>query len=129
MQTNPAFILKTIAGQALNTLAHLLRTAKQHAAEHEIDEQALLQMRLYPDMQTLLWNAQMISEFAVRTSLRLSGASGDAIPSIPYEESNFAELIARVEKALGAIQQIPDDALDNCAATVEMPFGPDQVIT
>ena len=129
MNLKTSAVIKTCIPQALDALAHLLRTAKEHAKTNEFDEQALLQARLFPDMQTLLWNAQMISELVVRSSLRLSGKTGDEIPSYPYEESSIDELLVRIDNALTVLGDIDDAALDNGPQTVEMPFGPDTTVT
>ena len=129
MNLKPSTVIKTCIPQALQALAQLLRTAQEHAKTHEFDEQALLQARLFPDMQTLIWNAQMISEFVVRASLRLSGKTGDEIPSFPFEENSIDGLLERIENAVALLKDIDDAALDNGPQTIEMPFGPDTTVT
>lgn len=102
-------IVKPVVQQYLGSLAHLASTAKNFCAEREIDEQALLQDRLAPDMHPLIWQFQMVSEFAARCTSRLADTD---IPDYPFEETTFAQLEARIAKALDHVASLDDDALN-----------------
>lgn len=102
-------IVKPVVQQYLGSLAHLAKTAKEYCAEKEISEDALLQDRLAPDMHPLIWQFQMISEFSARCTSRLAGID---IPEYPYEETSFAELVARITKIQNYVASIDHAALD-----------------
>lgn len=102
-------IVKPVVQQYLSSLAHLVVTAKNFCSEREIDELALLQDRLAPDMHPLIWQIQMVSEFAARCTSRLANAD---VPNYPYEETTFAQLEARIAKALDHVASLDNEALD-----------------
>ncbi|XOV80424.1 MAG: DUF1993 family protein [Aestuariibacter sp.] len=102
-------IIKPVIQQYLGSLAHLIETAQQFCEEKGIEEDALLQDRLAPDMHPLIWQFQMVSEFAARCASRLAN---HAVPEFPYEETNFEELKARVAHIREYVAEIDDVALD-----------------
>ncbi|MDR0226620.1 MAG: DUF1993 domain-containing protein [Burkholderiaceae bacterium] len=83
--------------QMLRALSDVLRKAEEHAGQRHIDPSALLQARLYPDMFPLVRQVQIASDFAKGIASRLAGAEP---PSWPDGETSFADLQARIAKAL-----------------------------
>ncbi len=86
--------------QMLGSLDQLLAKAERHAAERNIEPNALLHARLYPDMFPLLRQVQVACDFAKGVCGRLAGAE---LPVFDDKEQTFAELRALVAKALDFI--------------------------
>lgn len=81
----------------LTNLMGFLEKAEAYAAERKIDPDVLVNARLAPDMYPLKRQVQIATDHAKGCCSRLAGRP---VPSWPDEESNFAELKARVQKAL-----------------------------
>jgi hypothetical protein len=75
--------------QMLNSVSDILRKAEDYAVTKNIDPQALLQARLYPDMFPLVRQVQLVGDFARAIPARLSGTD---VPKHPDTETSFAEL-------------------------------------
>jgi hypothetical protein len=89
--------------QMLTALAEMLRKAEAHATEKNIDHDAYLQARLYPDMFPLVRQVQIAVDFAKGASARLSGVD---IPSYPDTEKSFADLQELLAKVLAFIDTL-----------------------
>lgn len=83
--------------QMLGGLNGVLAKARSHAAATNIDPNALLQARLYPDMFPLLRQVQVACDFAKGVSARLAGAE---VPAYEDDEQTFVELDARIARTL-----------------------------
>jgi len=83
--------------QMLSALSDVLKKAETHAAEKNIDPQAYLCARLFPDMFPLSRQVQIASDFARGIASRLAGAE---VPSWPDSEASFAGLQALIAKTL-----------------------------
>ena len=83
--------------QMLGGLKAVLAKAETHAAEKNIDPNADLQARLYPDMFPLLRQVQIASDFAKGVAARLAGVE---VPKLDDSEKTFAELQARIDTIL-----------------------------
>lgn len=86
--------------QMLGGLKEVLRKAEAHAAERQIDPNALLQARLFPDMFALTRQVQVASDFAKGVAARLAGVE---VPKLEDNEQTFAELQARIDTVLAFI--------------------------
>ena len=64
--------------QMLNALSDVLKKAEAHATEKNIDPNAFLQARLYPDMFPLVRQVQIAVDFAKGVSARLDHFSTGA---------------------------------------------------
>ena len=97
--------------QMLGGLSGTLAKAEAHAAAKNIDPNALLQARLFPDMFPLLRQVQVASDFAKSVSARLAGVD---VPQLADKEQTFADLQARIATVLefigGLDAQLFDDA-------------------
>lgn len=115
--------------QAFEGCESVLNKAAKFCAEHSISEAELLNLRLYPDMHPLIWQVQMLTEFSARAVVRLSGKETDALPSLAFEETSFAELIDRIDRARKIVTSVTDDDLSGInELDISMPFGPDQTL-
>ena len=83
--------------QMLRALSDVLGKAEAHAAQRNIDPNALLQARLFPDMFPLVRQVQIASDFSKGIASRLAGVE---VPSWPDTETSFADLQALIAKAL-----------------------------
>ena len=129
MTTNLSLILKGSADQAFRGLTKVLAKAKAAAETAGTAEDAYLGARLFPDMNDLKWQAQMITEFAVRGAARMSGAAPDALPNMPMEGDTFDALIARIAECAEKIAATEDAAIDgNADLKISMPVGPEQTM-
>jgi uncharacterized protein len=86
--------------QMLSALSDVLKKAETHATEKNIDPNALLQARLFPDMFPLVRQVQIAADFSKGVTSRLAGVD---VPSWPDTEVTFADLQALVAKALAYI--------------------------
>ncbi len=95
--------------QMLHALSEVLKKAEDHAAQRNIDPDALLQARLFPDMFPLVRQVQIASDFSKGIASRLAGAE---VPSWPDTETSFADLQALIAKALAHLESFPAAQFD-----------------
>ena len=95
--------------QMLRALSDVLKKAEDHAAQRNIDPNALLQARLFPDMFPLVRQVQIASDFSKGIASRLAGAE---VPSWPDTETSFADLQALIDKALAHLESFPAAQFD-----------------
>jgi hypothetical protein len=93
----------------LNNLKGILQKAAAHAKAKKIDESALLNARLYPDMFALTRQVQIACDFARGTAARLAGAEP---PAYEDTEQSFAELVSRVERSVDYLQTLKAQQID-----------------
>ncbi len=86
--------------QMLTALSEVLAKAEAHVAEKNIEPNALLQARLFPDMFPLVRQVQIAADFTKGVTSRLAGVD---VPSWPDTEVTFADLQALIAKALDHI--------------------------
>lgn len=95
--------------QMLNALSEVLNKAQAHAEAKNIDANAFLQARLYPDMFPLVRQVQIAVDFAKGVSARLAEVE---LPKYDDSETTFAELQALIAKVLAFIEQIQPQQID-----------------
>ena len=95
--------------QMLNSLHDVLAKAEAHATARNIEADALLQARLYPDMFALLRQVQIAADFAKGVSARLADVE---LPAYEDNEQTFAELQARIAKTLAFIDTLSAAQID-----------------
>jgi len=95
--------------QMLRALDAVLSKAEHHAEQRRIDEAALLQARLYPDMFPLVRQVQIAADFAKSVSARLAGAE---VPAYEDNETSFVELHARIARTQAFIAGLDPSAFD-----------------
>ncbi len=93
----------------LGNVRAILEKASAHAAAKKIDESVFVNARLYPDMLPLSAQVQIASDMARGTMARLSGAEPSAIED---KEKTFAELIARIDTAVGYVRSFQAAQID-----------------
>ena len=95
--------------QMLGGLSDVLAKAAAHAAERNIDPQAYLQSRLFPDMFPLLRQVQIACDFAKSVSARLAQAE---LPAWEDNEASFEDLQARIARTQDFIAGLDAAAFD-----------------
>jgi hypothetical protein len=119
-------IVKPVINQYLNSLSHIVDVAQAHCQTTGKSEAELLQCRVTQDMHPLIWQIQMVSEFAARCSARIANIE---IPEFLYEETDFSELKSRISTILVYINGIEDEAIDAGLERVQtVPIGPEKII-
>jgi hypothetical protein len=95
--------------QVLGSLTELLNKAETHATSRNIDPNAILQARLFPDMFPLTRQIMIATDFAKGASARLAGIE---VPKYEDVEQSFQELRARIAKTLAFIDTITPAQID-----------------
>ena len=99
--------------QMLGGLKGVLAKAQAHAAAKNIDPNALLQARLYPDMFPLLRQVQVATDFAKSVSARLAAVE---VPKFEDNELSFDDLQARIDKVLAFMGGLGEAKFDGAEA-------------
>ena len=103
----------------------VLKKGADHAEAKKIEENVLINWRLSGDMFPMKRQVQIATELPVRGLSRLAGA---ALPSFDDKEENFADLLARIEKARGLVAGIDVAAVDkDPEADITVPMGPQEM--
>lgn len=93
----------------LQNLAHLLDKAQAMVTAKGIDELAITQYRLAPDMLPFTRQIQIACDAAKNGAARMSGVDA---PKFADEEKTLAELQVRIQKTLAYLATVPATALD-----------------
>ena len=129
MATKLSQIFKGSTAQAFRGLTTVLAKAKAEAETAGTADEAYLGARLFPDMNDLKWQVQMITEFAVRGAARMTGTAPDDLPNLPMEGETFDALIARIAECAETVAAADDAAIDgNAGLKISLPVGPEQTM-
>lgn len=129
MTVSLSHIFKTSTAQAFRGLTNVLKKSKAQAEATDASDEAYLNNRLYPDMNDMKWQVQMITEFAVRGAARMSGIAPDDLPNLPMEGDSFDALIERVESCAKTVADSDDAVIDgNGDLPISLPIGPEQTL-
>jgi hypothetical protein len=93
----------------LTNLKAILQKAAAHAQAKKIDESALLNARLFPDMFVLTRQIQIASDFARATGARLAGVEP---PNYEETEQSFAELVSRIDRSIEYLRTLTAKQID-----------------
>ena len=120
---------KGATAQAFRGLTNVLKKAKAEAEKTGASETAYLGHRLFPDMNDMKWQVQMITEFAVRGAARMTGVATEDLPNLPMEGDTFDALIERIESCGKTFAKADDAVIDgNADMKISMPVGPEQTM-
>ncbi len=107
------------------TLRGVLAKAAERCKETNVEEGVYLNWRMAPDMFPLATQVRFATEIPARALSRLAGAE---IPSFPDDETSFAELLARIDRAESIINGLDRAAIDADAdVNITVPMGPMEV--
>lgn len=95
--------------RALSNLQHVLRKGEAHAHARKFEPSLLLQARLTADMLPLTSQVQIATDMAKNACARLAG-----VDPLKFEdnETTFAELHARIERAIDYIKTFKAEQID-----------------
>ena len=96
--------------QQLSALAGIIDKAAAHCAANKIEESALLQDRLYPDMFCLARQIRQSADLAMNTGGRLAGVTPPTLAAV--DDTSFAAAKSRVETALGFVKSLTRAQVD-----------------
>ncbi len=99
--------------RGLSSLKTILTKGAAHASARKINESAFLNARLFPDMFPLVTQVHIATDHARGTVARLAGTEP---PKWDDNESTFADLIVRVERALQAVSSWSAEQIDGSEA-------------
>ncbi len=102
-----------VFARGLASLKTTLTKGAAHAAAKKIDESVFLNARLYPDMLPFARQIHIATDFARGTVARLTGAEP---PKWEDNEATFADLIARVDRAIAAVNAYTPAQVDGSEA-------------
>jgi len=96
--------------QMLNSVSALLTKTEEYATAKNIDQNAYLQARLYPDMFPLVRQVQIAGDFARGVSARLAGLE---VPKVDDSlATTFADLRAMLAETVAFIDGIPAEKIN-----------------
>ena len=98
-----------VFARALTNLRAVLHKGETFAAGKGIELDVLLQSRLIADMFPLVRQVQIATDMAKNGSFRLAGMEP---PPFEDDEVTFAQLYARIDRAVDLMQGLPRDAID-----------------
>lgn len=101
--TAPVFL------RALHNLREVLGKGEAHANDKGYDPAMLLQARLAPDMLPLVRQVQIATDMAKNGCARLAGVEPLAFPD---DEATFAQLYARIDRAIDYIKGFVAEQID-----------------
>jgi uncharacterized protein len=119
--TVPAFL------QILGALDTILGKAEAHCKAKNIQPEALLSARLYPDMFPLTRQIQTACDFAAKSCARLTGSE---VPVTQDTEKSFEELRQRIAKVVDYVKAFKPAQFDGAdSRDVTFPAGPNNQLT
>lgn len=89
--------------QMLTALKTILAQASEHATSKNIEPDALLQARLFPDMLPFIKQVQIAADFSRGVTARLAGVE---VPVFDGQETTFADLDALLTKTLAFLDSV-----------------------
>jgi hypothetical protein len=90
-------VIETMLRSLRNLDAIVTKAEEYVASDKGMDAATLLQARLYPNMRPFMFQVQVATDTAKGAAARLTG---QAVPSWPDEEKTFADVHARLKKAI-----------------------------
>ena len=106
--------------RSLTNLRGILEKAAAHAESKKIESSVLVNARLYPDMFPLSRQVQIATDMAKGGISRLAGLEP---PKYEDNESNFPELLARIDKTIALLETFTPGQLDGSEdTTITLPI-------
>jgi hypothetical protein len=109
--------------RALGNLRAVLQKGEHYAVEKNFAPDVLLQTRLIADMLPLVRQVQIATDMAKNGAFRLAGIDP---PKFEDDETTFAQLYARIDRAIEAINTLGAAQIDGSesrAITLQMRTG------
>ena len=100
----------------LENLDKIVSKAEAHAEANDIEPGALLQARLFPTMRNFIFQVQVATDVSKGCAARLSGTEP---PKWEDDEESFADVHARIKKALDYLATFKPEQLEG-SETLEL---------
>ena len=114
-----------VMSRALLNLDAIVSKAEAYAKERKIEPTVLVQARLYPDMLPFVAQIRIATDTAKGAAARLAGTE---LPSWPDEEASFADVHARIRKALDFLAGFKREQFEGSEEKrIELKLGKEQV--
>lgn len=108
--------------RALNNLSHLIDKATEYAVNNKIEESALLDARLFPDMFPLIRQIRMV---CMMSNMAVSFLAGKEVPKSDDKETSFAELKTRIANTVAYLKTFKEsDFAESANREVRLPWNP-----
>jgi hypothetical protein len=105
----------------LGNLDKLVSKAESYAEENDIPPSALLHARLFPTMRDFIFQVQVVTDMSKGGAARLAGVD---MPKWADDEETFADVRARIGKALAFLETFKPEQFEGCEATeLELKLG------
>lgn len=98
-----------VAARALGSLSNVLKKGEAWARARGVEDAVLLQTRLIPDMLPLVAQVRIATDMATRGGARLAG---EEPASVADDETTFAQLYARIERAIETLKALDPARVD-----------------
>jgi hypothetical protein len=106
--------------QLLGGLKTVLTKAEEHASAQKWDAAVVLNLRLFPDMFPLERQIRQVCTHC----FSVGRVAGITLPTLPDQDSSFAEMQARIDKTVAFLKGVSAGQLDGKDdSTVTVPVG------
>lgn len=95
----------------LQNLDNIVSKAETYAEANDIEPSALLRARLFPSMGDFIFQVQVATDMAKSCAARLSDTE---VPQWSDDEETFADIHARIKKALDYIATFRPEQFEGC---------------
>jgi uncharacterized protein len=118
-------VIETMLRSLRNFDAIVTKAEEYVSSDKNMDADTLLQARLYPNMRPFMFQIQVATDTAKGAAARLTGRP---VPSWPDEEKTFADVHARLKKAIDYLSSFaPEDFEGSENRAVQLRLGPHAV--
>jgi len=109
----------------LSNLDRIVTKAEKYADDQKIDHDVLIQGRLYPNMLPFVYQVRIATDTAKGAAARLTGTD---LPKWPDEEKSFADIRARIAKAIDYLSLFRPEQFDDAEKrNIELKLGSHEV--
>ena len=98
-----------VFARVLRNLRAILEKAQAHAKARNIEEDALLNARLFPDMFNFIGQVQIVTDMARAGAARLTGQEP---PKMEDTEKTFSQLYDRIDRTLAYVESVGEKAFE-----------------
>lgn len=110
--------------RTLENLTHLLDRGEEYARANKIEEAALLDARLFPDMFPFARQVRMVCDMS---RLAVAWLTGKDAPKYADDEKSFTELKTRVAHSITWLKTFTEaDFSGSATREVRLPWSPDK---
>ena len=108
----------SVYDQSVSRMTHILKNldgivskAEAYAEANDIESSALLHARLFPTMGDFVFQVQVTTDMAKGCAARLTGTD---VPKWSDDEETFADVHARIKKALDFLASFTPEQFEDC---------------